>query len=391
MKKNLFIIIVVIFVFNLLFHIYSYRNDYLTPYNPTFWKNSYDHSQWSTNPGCANLNPHVNPYTCVWDDHWYQQHKNDKNAIDLKKRAIGDDAVYTYAGWEYIHGHDPTTLNAELPPVGKYLIGLSEVIFHNQNIFSLLSGLFALGAFYLFNILLFKDKFFAFIPVVLFSFEPLFFTQLNTPLLDTLYLGLLFLVFYFFLKKKYAFSAISLGLMAATKAAISTFPLAIGVIVIYLFLTKQNKEIFSYIYSLPLAGIAFVLTYFQFFFLGHSFMDFLGVQNFIVNFYSSGAKGVWTTPWEMLATGKWHTWWGTYVPVDGWHIGWLLVSLLSLCTIVVLIKKRSQKPFLLIALWIVAYLVFLSLVATWPRYLLLVLPFMYNLSIWLILKKIKIL
>lgn len=387
MKKKMIIVLVSIFVLHLCFRIYEYRNSYLTQYDSGFWKNRYDKSQWSTKPACRDQNPHVNPYTCVWDDVWYAHHQNDKNAQYLKKSVIGDDLVYTYAGWEYIHGHDPTTLNAELPPFGKYLIGFSEVFFHNQNIFALLAGLFALGAFYLLNTRLFKERLFAFIPVLLLSLEPLFYTMLNTALLDTLYLGLACMTFYFFLGKKYIPSFIFLGLMAATKATIATFPLMAGVMFLYLLISKQKKEYKKYLLRLPIAFIVFTLTYIKYFLLGHSLREFLGVQKWIVNFYSEGVKGSPIIPWEILFTGHWHTWWDTYETVKEWHVGWVLIFFIALSAVITIIKKRYTNPITLVAIWIVSYFAFLCLIPTWPRYLLLILPFLYTLAVWIVTEK----
>ncbi len=389
MRKKVFIGLLILFAVHIAFRIYEYRTDYLTPFNADYWKLKYENSQWSTKPACENLDPHVNPYTCIWDDQWFEQNKNNAAAADLKKNAIGDDGVYTYAGWEYIHGKDPTLLNAEIPPLGKYLIGLSELIFKNQNIFALLSGLFALYAFYLVNTLFFKSKLAAFIPVLLLSFEPLFFTQLQISLLDLLYIGLFFMICYFFLKKKYFASAVVLGLMAATKSTASTFPLVIGAIVLYLVVTKQLKLVKKYIMTLPIAGIVFVATYIQYFLLGNSFMDFLGVQKWIINFYAGGAKGSFSAPWEIIFTGKYANWWGQISVVDEWHFGWILLTVISAITIVFVFRKYRKSMIVFPCIWIIIYLLFLSFIPVWSRYFLLIIPFMYTLTVWLILYKIK--
>jgi len=353
MRRKIFIVLIVLFVAQLLFRIYTYRSDYLTPYNAKYWEYRYLHSQW---------------------------------VVKDSKMPIGDDGVYMYAGWEYIHGRDPTTLNAELPPFGKYLIGISEVVFHNQNIFSLVTGLLALWVFYLLNTVFFKDKLLAFIPVVLFSFEQLFYEQLRTPMLDSLYLLLLLFLFYFFFRKQFFVSAVFLGLMAATKSSVTTFALVIFVTIVYMVFSKQMHFFKRYGISLSAAVLVFLATYAKYFLDGHSLRAFLGVQKYIITFYAVGAKGSLITPWEMILTGKWHTWWGAYIPVDEWHVGWILLFGLSIYSIYVMVQLRYRRPLLLLAVWVPIYLVFLSLIPTWPRYLLLVLPFLYNLSIWAISK-----
>lgn len=376
----------ILFAAHLLFRIYEYREAYVTPYDAAYWKQKYENSQWSTKPACENLDPHVNPFTCVWDDNWYNEHKNDPSANDLKRNTIGDDGIYTYAGWEYIHGHDPTTLNAELPPFGKYLIGISEVIFNNQNIFALLSGLFALFAFYLLNTAVFKNKLYAFIPVFLLSFEPIFFNQLKITLLDLLFFGLLCMTFYFLIQKKFIRNGIFLGLTAATKSSASTFPIVIGVEFIYLLITKQLKTFKQFIISIFVSGLVFLGVYTQYFLLGHTITEFLGVQKWIINFYAIGAKGSLTAPLEIIFTGKYANWWGGQSVVTEWHIGWPILFLSSLFTMYIITRKRLfTKPIVLIGLWTFAYFVFLSFVPTWSRYFIVILPFMYTLTIWSII------
>lgn len=355
MKKLLFILFFLAFILHFCFRIYSYRSEYLSKYDADYWKERYLKSQW---------------------------------VVPNSKEGIGDDGLYAYVSWEYINGRDPTTLNAELPPFGKYMIGLSILIFKNQNIFAALSGIFALVSFYLLNTQIIKNKYLAFIPVALFSFEPLFYTQLRAPLLDLLYLGLLMTTFYFLLKKQYLFSAIALGLMIATKSSLTTLITVVGSSTFYLLLSKQHKALKVYFLYLPLSILVFLATYFRYFLTGNSIRDFLGVQKWILNFYSMGAKGEFITPWRLLLTGEWQTWFSGVQRVPEWHIGWVVLFVLSVISIFTLIKNRKIDPTLLIAIWVVGYLLFISFIPMWPRYLLLLLPFMYNLLIWRLAKSI---
>ncbi len=356
MKNKLFIVLIVLVVAHFLFRVFEYRTEYTTPFNAKYWEQKYNNSQWAK--------------------------------VDSEE-PIGDDGLYTHAAWEYMQGRDPTTLNAELPPFGKYLIGLSELLFKNQNIFALLSGIFVLVSFYLVNTLLFKNKLFALIPVFIFSLEPLFYTQLRAPFLDLLYLGLLLMTFYFFLKKKFIGSAIFLGLMAATKSTASTLPLVIGTSGLYLLFTKQFIPLRKYLITLPIAGIVFVLTYFQFFLHGKSVMEFLSVQKWIIDFYAGGAKGTLTAPWEILFTGKYANWWGQVSIVSEWHIGWLLSVLLALLASFFILRKYRKSAWVLVSIWMLLYTLFLSFVPVWSRYFLLLLPFTYALSFWFILYVLK--
>lgn len=378
MKKKLLIIFIALVVLHILFRVYSYRSEYLTPYNAKYWENRYLRSQWVIPLDCSDQK------LISKDRQWCNINK----ATYKQQILLGDDGLYIYAGWEYIHGRNPTSLNAETPPFGKYLIGLS-IILGNQNIFALLSGLLVLISLFLLNKQVVKDNFLAFLPVALFSFEPLFYTQLRAPFLDLLYLGLLLLVFFFVLRRQYILSAIFFGLMVSTKSSATTFILVALTVFLYLYFSKQFSEIKKFFLSLPITIAVFILTYMQLFLTGHSFRAFLGVQKWIINFYSTGATGSLIVPWQMLLTGKWSTWWGSTITVSEWHIGWSILFLSSFYFIYRFFKNKKWGIEGLFIIWIITYLIFLSNVPVWPRYLLLVLPFMYNLTVWGLLKDIQ--
>ncbi len=389
MKQKIFIFLILLFFLHLGFRIYSYRDNYFSRYDPKYWNYRYEHSQWIVPVECSIIlkNKKSKDYS------WCVKHK----AEYKKQILLGDDGLYAYTGWEYINGRDPTTLNAEIPPFGKYLIGLSIILFGNQNVFALSCGIIALLALYLLNLRIVKNKLLAFLPVFAFSLEPLFYTQLNAPFLDLLYLALLLFTFLFILKRKYILASIFLGLMASTKSSLSTFIVVGATILIYLLLSeileKNRKkwkfsEIKKFLLSFPIAGLVFLMTYAVFFIHGNNLRQFLGVQKWILGFYFIGVKGSILTVWQMLLIGRWDNWFGPSLQVKEWYIGWGILLMLSLYQTYVFIIKRNFDEKTLCLIWIIIYLSFLSIIPVWPRYLLLLLPFMYNLAIWSLAKNI---
>lgn len=340
-------LLLVVLIGNLGFRIWQYRQEYLTKFDPDYWQDRYLKSQW------------VDPQS---------------------KEPIGDDGLFAYAGWEYIHGADPTLINAETPPLGKYLIGLSILIFRNQNIFALLTGILVLFIFYKLNFFFFKEKIWALLPVVLFSLEPLYYQQLRAPYLDNLYLLFLISTFYFLLKEKLLISTIFLGLMATTKNTVSTLLLVGGVCSIYVFLTRR-ESLTIFLKSLLISLLVLFLTYFRYFWLGHSFRDFLGVQKWILNFYTIGAKGTLGMVFPMLVINRWQTWWDGVVKISEWQATWPILLVASSWYLVSRIRRKKRDQLLLPFTWIVIYLAFLSFIPVWPRYFLLLLPFMYTLGV----------
>lgn len=341
-QKLVFLILLAVLIAHLGLRVWGYRGEYLIKYDPAYWKDRYLKSQW------------VDPQS---------------------KESIGDDGLYAYAGWEYVHGADPTLINAEMPPLGKYLIGLSILIFRNQNLFALLIGILVLFVFYKLNRLILKDNFWALLPVALFSLEPLYYQQLRAPYLDTLYLLFLLSTFYFLFKEKFLLSAVFLGLMAATKNTVSTFILVGGTCGLYLLIAKK-KKLPLFLKSLLVSILILLLTYSRYFWLGHSFRDFLGVQKWVLNFYAIGAKGTLGMVFPMFFN-RWQTWWDGVLKIKEWQITWPILLVTGSWYLVSSILRRRHDDLSLIVIWLVIYLMFLSFIPVWPRYFLLLLPFLY--------------
>lgn len=358
-KKHLLLILFVLFVLHLGFRIFSYLPEYAIPFDSKYWEDRYNASQW---------------------------------VISDSKNPIGDDGLYAYASWEYIHGSDPTLLNAEIPPLPKYIIGVGELVFKNQNILVLIIGLLCLLVFYLLNRKIFSSKLLAFIPVFIFSFDPLFYSQLRAPYLDAIYLLFLLLTLYFTLSKKYIFASFFLGCFAATKFPVGSLFLAAPISLwVYLF---DRKNIKKFLASLILWPAVFIASYAMYFFHGGTINGFLGVQKWIVHFYATGVKSAPGVVFPIIFTGTWFTWFAGVQKVAEWTIFWLVSFILSILSAVIIVKRyftnknRSDLQGIgLIFLWIMFYLLFLIVTPVFPRYLLLLLPFMYNLSVWCLSRK----
>lgn len=358
-RKKILFILFVIFFLHLIFRIFTYRENYIRPFDAAYWEYRYNNSQW---------------------------------VVPISKNPIGDDGLFTHAAWRYVHGEDPSFIVPEYPPLGKYILGVTILLFNNQNIFAFLTGLLVLLMLYHLNLVIFKKNTLnAFLPVFLFSLEPLFYQQLRAPFFDLLYLLFFIITILFFIKRKYVLSSIFLGCFAAVKFPIPVF-LVVGVCLSYLVLRRERRELVSYLLSLPIIVIIYIVSYFRFFQLGHSFFDFLALQKYIINFYAIGAKAVPRAIWEILLFGRWPTWFGTTQAVSEWQVTWPILFVISFVGGFFILKNRRSDFFLLIALWILGYLLFLTFIPAFPRYLLLILPFMYNLFIWLLpfLKNVKL-
>ena len=390
-KHKFFFLLSIVFIsitiINFSWHAYGYRNDIFAKFNASYWTYRYNHSQWSSSIKCLVTDPHINPYKCVWDDNWYQLHKT--IPPQFQKISIGDDGLYAYAGYTYITGADPTQLNAELPPFGKYLVGLFEVTTGTMGAFSLFFTALSLVLLFFFSKFIFKSSFFASLSTLIFSFEPLLIEQMRAPYLDTLYLSLFLLSAMLFLKQKYIWSGLTLGLFMSVK---SPFLGILVLLVYFLVLLVSKKKIWMPMVLLAVAAVVtYILTYLRMFLLGYGLIHFLQVQKYIIHFYSTGAKGVIGAVVPMLLQGKWATWFGSPQNVTEWTILWLLGIFGTVFSFVVFLKTKEKTEGLwLHVIWIIGYMAFLIVTPIFPRYLLLLLPFMYNLSIWAFLKSIRL-
>lgn len=358
-KKHVFLILIVLFFLHLTFRIFSFLPEYTIPFDPAYWEDRYNKSQWVVSNS---------PY------------------------PIGDDGLYAYAGWEYIHGVDPTLLNAEIPPLPKYIIGAGEVVFRNQNILVALIGFACLFVFYLLNLKVFQSKLFALIPVFIFSFDPLFYSQLRAPYLDTIFLLFLLLTLYFALSKKYFLMSFFLGCFASTKFPAGSLFLALPLFAWVFMFDKKGMKMF--LISLTLWPLVFFASYGMYFYHGGDILGFLGVQKWIIHFYATGVSSVPGIIFPIIFNGTWYTWFSGIQKISEWTILWPISFLFSAFAAFVIIKKllnlkgkSRMTEISLLLFWCISYLLFLTATPVFPRYLLLLLPFMYNLSVWYLTKR----
>ena len=350
MKKYFFPALLILFFLHFIFRAATFSKGYFVRFDSKYWEMRYNTSQW---------------------------------VVPNSKNSIGDDGLYAYAGYKYVfEGMNPILNSAEVPPLGKYLIGITILIFQNQNIFGLLTGISALILFYIFNLNLFKNRTLAFLPVFIFSFDMLFWEQLQANYLDLLYLSFLFLVLHFSLSRKYIFASIALGCFAATKFP-PTSLLVAACMVCYTFIYVK-KDLVRLLLSLILWPFVFALSFFRFFMLGNGLVAFAKVLKYFLNYYTTGAKSEnHLMVFEMLLIGRWPTWWDGVKQVSEWTILWPLSFIGSLSS-VGLVKKVKKGPMMLVVFWVIAYFLFLLVVPVAPRYLLLFIPFLYNIAIWVL-------
>lgn len=354
-QKQIFIGLILLIFFNFIFTVYSGRENIFKKFNYKTWEDKYNKSQW---------------------------------VIPQSKNEISDDDLYLYVGAKLINGYDPSLLSAEVPSLGKYLIGFFTKITGYIGIYGIFFSALSLILMFILNKILFKSNIIAIIPVVIFSFEYLFRKQIGVSLLDAQYLSFLLLSFILLLKDKYLLAGVSVGLFMATK---SPFIAVLLYAAIFSYLLAGKKLRIESLLIMPAASVVVYLAVnLRYFVLGHSIIDFLKVQKYMLHFYQTGAKGVIGAVFPMVFTGYWFTWFNKNQFINDWTIFWPIVFVFSVFVALKFVKKWGKTDgFTLISIWLLLYFAFLIFTPIYPRYLLLALPFMYNLAVWGLLKLTK--
>lgn len=357
MARRFFAVFCLIVIFFQLSQIlYFQQSQFFSSYSISYWKDRYEHSQYQ---------------------------------LPLSKRIIGDDGLYAYSGYKVIQGADPFSINVDKPPVGKYLIGLSVFLFKNPIYISFFLGICILIIFYLIAKKIVEDHTSVLFGVTILSLEPFFFTQLYKSWYDIIQLFFLLLnilaIVYIENFKKNAWlllliSGTALGLFFQTKPAV-LFPVIFLLETLYVLLKNTKLG-----YSIFLLGISigFLFPYARFIQLNHSFIDVLRIQKYMASFYlQSNLKTHSEAIWQMITTGyfpdivtrastKVSEWW-VFLPVSiflGFGTSFFL-----------LFKKNTSIFFRGFSVLVLASLIIYTFIPSYPRYIIIVLPFFYLFSI----------
>jgi 4-amino-4-deoxy-L-arabinose transferase-like glycosyltransferase len=225
---------------------------------------------------CFNIYPSLMvPFDYYALEQRYKNWMADPSNLNL---LLGDHDLYAYAGWKYAKGASPDEINFEHPPLAKYLIGLSILVFNNPNVPSVVLGILSLLVLYELSKKLFGASLFALVPMYMLSLERIFIQFSSTSMLD------IYLVFFLLLSALLLFhadssprlvvGAIALGLATACKltAALAVPSLAIGVI------WNRKNSVKSLLGVMLVAALTYCVSYTQFFLLGHSLTDFFELQ-----------------------------------------------------------------------------------------------------------------
>lgn len=338
--------------------------------------------EWALKKGYTGWNNYVDENKTV------RNVEKDKQAVlqEIKSREISDAQLYEYVGYVMLTKHD-LSINREHPPLGKYLIGLSIVLWKNSGVIVVICSLFILVCIFSLVYLLTRSFLRSTAALLLTVLQGSLIDQIqNNPQLDIfqlLFLLITLLCFVLFLQKRKIIllfiGSVFLGLFLCVKST-----LIFGVITLIwtsVFMISVKKEkLHTFQNALVVAmGIigGYLVPYLPFFVYGFSLIDFIKQIRYAFIFYSNSSIPM--LPFignsiRLIFTGTWKFWSSGY-PVsryEYWNMLWPLLFvavLLGTWKNYTYIKKNTEL--LLLGTLLLALFVFFLIIPIFPRYFIL--------------------
>lgn len=333
--------------------IYAHRALFFSRFDETYWKDRYEQSQWK---------------------------------LPLSLRTIGDDGLYLYEGHRLIHGGDPTSANAEMPPLGKYLIGLSIVSLKNGYLYGFITTVSLLIGTYLLAQLLIKKTIPVLMLTVLLATDPLITNQYALTMMDALQASLLVLIllftFYAGRTKRYqpvmAFVAgVILGLFSATKLPVLS-PIIMLAAAGYLYASVRSLRLIGMLFTGGLIG--YLIPYIGYFAHGHTLLDWVKIQRWTISFYrNANLAPTWGSDIVTLLLGRYqnifsHRW----EIASEWSPTWSILFFSAIAAAFHRLRDKTKETGWVVVISILFITLMLyAIVPFWVRYLVVILPLLY--------------
>jgi len=295
----------------------------------------------------------------------------------IQDKGVSDSFLYSYVGYKYVNGANPSLLNPEHPPLAKFLIGYSIKTFGNEHTLGIGIAFVTLLLVGIISFQIQRSLLLASIALFLTAIFPLFMDQvIHGPQLELYQLFFFLLVVHMLLmgfkKKKVQFyigAGIFYGFLLSTKTLLPFLCLLSGWLVVSLW--KKWKEL-AILFAF--AALSFLLTYMAFFMQGGTLRSFLGLQKYIVVYYGNAHIPLLEFAGNYLRlifTGSWKFWDSarSVSAYSEWNILWPIFYGGGIVRLVQLWKKNKNTHMLIY--FIILYNLFVFIVPVFPRYLLL--------------------
>lgn len=302
---------------------------------------------------------------------------------EFARTKIDDATLYSYAGYTYIKGEDPTVINFEHPPLAKYVLGFSLLLFGNPVILNLVLFAGALVMTYYLSWKIIGDENFALITVVITGAFAILQDHVSEPLLD---FPQLVAILGFFVclfspnKRKYLWAGVVLGLLSSIKYIFPT----IGLFFFIMFLWSWSESKVKEFLIGSIAAVATYLATYLFYFVHHpNPIDFLRFELFRFHWWFEDRTQPKFLIFQTLFTGQFKGWWFAVATeiAHGWSLSWPLLFIVQLVSgIYLTLKNKAALTLYGYSQAMIILYAFGS--ASYARYLITLLPFWTIISVW---------
>jgi len=214
------------------------------------------------------------------------QTMSEEYSLLIQGRSIpSDDKLYALAGWHYIHGTSPDTVNFEHPPLAKYMIGLSEALFMNPALLGFVFSILTLILVYVISRKLVTTSLIAMFPSVLLSLDKIYIQFSTSSMLDiyaTFFAVMSLLLLTSRKEEVIPLLGVTMGLGISCKWT-SAFLLILPVL--YYAVRHDLRGMKLYPLCIFLAALTYTASYAGFFYAGHGLHDFLDLQLKMLSFH----------------------------------------------------------------------------------------------------------
>ncbi len=314
----------------------------------------------------------------------------------VKKKNPGiipDDTFEAFVGGAFLRGFNPINIVHEHPPLGRYIIALSILLFDNASTLILSLLVLSLTACFLIAKIVIKNSLLALIPIAIFSNDPLFISKLQySPLLEAIQLPFILLSLYFFIRgikseksfRWFALTSLMVGFVISIRFFILGMTLFCAMFMYFIIRKRFNKQLIYFTISTPISLIVLFASYAKTILDGYSLWQILGVQKYLLYYHQTKLENSLSF-WDLILFNRWHTWWGDrgVIRDSTWFIAWPIAMFSAFSCLIASLAKRMHmnegEKFLFI--WVIIYCGLLSVGNSTTRYFLPLVPILYILMI----------
>lgn len=314
--------------------------------------------------------------------------------VQKKNPGIMPDQTFeAFVGGAFLRGVNPIHIVHEHPPLGRYIIAFSILLFDNASTLILSLLVLSLITCFLIAKIVIKNSLLALVPVAIFSNDPLFISKLQySPLLEPIQLPFILLSLFFFIRgikdkksfKWFALTSLMVGFVISIRFFILGMTLFCAMFLYFLIKKRFNKQFIYFIISTPISLIVLFASYTKTILDGYSLWQILGVQKYIFYYHQTKIENSFSF-WDLILFNRWHTWWGdrSIIHDNTWFIAWpiAIFSTFSflIAAFVKIMRMNEEEKFL--SIWVLVYCGLLSIGNSTTRYFLPLVPVLYILMV----------